>query len=233
GDASTDDLRRAVGLLEGTLAEYTRRGDRLEMARACYNLAASLSRGTQPQAEPAQVGPAHTGPAPAEPPHTGPARTGPTPAQPAHTGPAHTGPAPAEPVHPGPVHPGSAQAERAIALFERSLALRDRDLVPLEWAESATELARAWLHRPGGSSTQDRERAAALLTELAAVTPASPDHARRAWGLLAAAQSDLRPSPPPPAPHRQALAAAEGLYPASLPPTGQEAELVRTAGLPR
>src|SRR5262249_2525476 len=129
--------------------------------------------------------------------------------------------------------PGSAQAERAIALFERSLALRDRDLVPLEWAESATELARAWLHRPGGSSTQDRERAAALLTELAAVTPASPDHARRAWGLLGAAQSDLGRWPQAAAASRQALAAAEVLSQASLLPTGKEAELVQTADLPR
>ena len=121
---------------------------------------------------------------------------------------------------------------RAVALLERSLELRTRERVPLEWAESVTELARAWLTRADGS---DPRRAADLLGEVVDAIGADPDsgHALRAWGLLGGARSDLGQWPEAAEAYERALAVADHRYRATVLPGGRDAELIGAADLAR
>lgn len=126
--------------------------------------------------------------------------------------------------------------ERAIGLLERSLDVRTPDTVPLEWAESATELARAWMTRqdaPGGS--ERFSHAAAILRKVVPVVTAvgASGHARRAWGLLGDAEAECGRWAVAADAYEQALAAAERLYQVAILPSGKEAELEETADLPR
>ncbi|MFF3935189.1 CHAT domain-containing protein [Streptomyces phaeofaciens] len=175
-DPTPEDLRTAVGLHESALAAYETHGDRLEAARARYNLAATLRRGDRPD------------------------------------------------------------PDRAVALLERSLEARTPRTVPLEWAESATELARAWLTGPDdGHGPRRFARAAALLREVVPVVGAAgaSGHARRAWGLLGDAEAECGRWPAAADAYEEALAAAERLYEVAVLPGGKEAELEATADLPR
>ena len=126
--------------------------------------------------------------------------------------------------------------DRIIALLERSLVVRASDAVPLEWAESVTELARAKLARAAaGGGTAEIEAVLVLLQPVVAATISggAPDHARRAWGLLGAAYADLGRWSDAAHAFGQAVNAADRLYRASLLPRGKEAELVQAADLPR
>ncbi|UXY27238.1 CHAT domain-containing protein [Streptomyces sp. HUAS TT20] len=126
--------------------------------------------------------------------------------------------------------------ERAVQLLESSLETRTPDTVPLEWAESATELARAWLTSLSPEGRGDRvARAVGLLTEVVSFVPSAsaPDHARRAWGLLGDAHAETGAWPAAADAYERALEAAENLYRITVLPGGKEAELVQTADLPR
>ncbi|MFD3589817.1 CHAT domain-containing protein [Streptomyces sp. NPDC058683] len=127
-------------------------------------------------------------------------------------------------------------SERAVRLLESSLETRTPDTVPLEWAESATELARAWLTSLSPEDRADRvAEAVRLLTEVVSVVPSAtaPDHARRAWGLLGDAHAESGAWSAAADAYEQALEAAENLYRITVLPGGKEAELVQTADLPR
>ncbi|MGW1619567.1 CHAT domain-containing protein [Streptomyces sp. NPDC002172] len=127
-------------------------------------------------------------------------------------------------------------SERAVRLLESSLETRTPDTVPLEWAESATELARAWLTSLGPRDRGDRvAKAVRLLTEVVSVvSPATaPDHARRAWGLLGDAHAESGAWYAAADAYERALEAAESLYRITVLPGGKEAEIVQTADLPR
>ena len=171
-DAGPDELQRAVALHGTALRLYRAAGDRLEEARACYNLAATLRRVDPPD------------------------------------------------------------DARAVALLERSRELRARERVPLEWAESVTELARAWLTRADGP---DPQRAADLLGEVVDAVGEDPDsgHALRAWGLLGGARSDLGHWSEAAEAYERALAVADHRYRATVLPGGRDAELVGAADLAR
>ncbi|KAA0940812.1 CHAT domain-containing tetratricopeptide repeat protein [Streptomyces apricus] len=125
---------------------------------------------------------------------------------------------------------------RAIALLEHSLDVRTPDVVPLEWAESATELARAWMtwqDAPGGPE-RFRDAAGILRKVVPVVTAAGASgHARRAWGLLGDAEAERGNWVSAADAYEQALAAAERLYQVAILPGGKEAELTETADLPR
>lgn len=126
--------------------------------------------------------------------------------------------------------------ERAICLLERSLDVRTPDTVPLEWAESATELARAWLNWQEAPGGPERFRhAAGILRKVVPVVTAvgASGHARRAWNLLGDAEAECGRWDAAADAYEQALAAAERLYQVAILPGGKEAELAETADLPR
>jgi CHAT domain-containing protein/tetratricopeptide (TPR) repeat protein len=120
--------------------------------------------------------------------------------------------------------------EEIVRLFEHSLRDRPVDAVPLEWAESATELARVRL-----AVAQSDPVAIALLERVVdVVSPlAAHDHARRAWSLLGAAFADSSRWPDAARAYREAVAAAERLYLLVRLPGGKDAELVQAADIPR
>ncbi|MEV7196854.1 CHAT domain-containing tetratricopeptide repeat protein [Streptomyces sp. NPDC093510] len=126
--------------------------------------------------------------------------------------------------------------ERAIGLLKRSLDVRTPGTVPLEWAESATELARAWVNWQDAPGGPERFRhAAGILRQVVPVVTAlgASGHARRAWNLLGDAEAECGRWDAAAEAYEQALAAAERLYQVAILPGGKEAELAETADLPR